>query len=81
MRETCSAGLRAWWVAAAERMRDDGRLPPSTDVKTVGVALFAFLPGFLLQHLSLQDADAATLQRGIRESLRPDLLSPGPSPA
>lgn len=70
-------GLRAWWVEAAERMREDGRLNPDADVNAVGAALFAFLPGFLLQHLILEDVDAATLQRGLRELLRPELLSTG----
>jgi TetR/AcrR family transcriptional regulator, transcriptional repressor of aconitase len=59
--------LRARWVQAAQRMREDGRLPPSTDVQAVGAALFALLPGFLLQHLLLQDIDAATFSRGVSE--------------
>ncbi len=59
--------LREGWVQAAERMRDDGRLPPGTDVRAVGAALFALLPGFLLQHLLLEDIDAATFSRGVSE--------------
>ena len=69
--------LRAGWVKAAQRMRDDGRLPPGADVDAAGVVLFALLPGFLLQHLILGDTDAATLQRGLRQLLRPELLSTG----
>lgn len=70
------ARLRAWWVTAAGQMRDDGRLPPGADVDAVGSALFALLPGFLLQRLILADTDAATLRRGLRQLLRPELLSP-----
>ena len=69
--------LRAGWVKAAQRMRDDRRLPPSADVDAAGAVLFALLPGFLLQHLILGDTDAATLQRGLRQLLRPELLSAG----
>lgn len=69
--------LRAGWVKAAQRMRDDGRLPPGADVDAAGAVLFALLPGFLLQHLILGDTDAATLQRGLRQLLRPELLSAG----
>src|SRR6266568_1436364 len=37
------------------------------DVPAVGAALFALLPGFLLQHLLLEDIDAATFSRGVSE--------------
>lgn len=63
------APLRTWWVRAAGRMRDDGHFPPGTDVDAVGTAMFALLPGFLVQHLILRDPDAATFQRGVRELL------------
>src|SRR5262249_9620535 len=69
--------LRAGWVKAAQRMRDDGRLPPGADLDAAGAVLFALLPGFLLQHLILGDTDAATPQRGLRQLLRPELLSAG----
>ena len=69
--------LRAGWVKAAQRMRDDRRLPPGADADAAGAVLFALLPGFLLQHLILGDTDAATLQRGLRQLLRPELLSAG----
>jgi AcrR family transcriptional regulator len=67
--------MRDYWIMAAKRMRDDGRLPPETDVDAVGSALFALLPGFLLQQLILGGPDAAALQRGLRQLLRPELLS------
>ena len=69
--------LRDGWVKAAQRMRDDGRLPPGADLDAAGTVLFALLPGFLLQHLILGGTDAATLQRGLRQLLRPELLSAG----
>src|SRR5262249_57428815 len=69
--------LRAGWVKAARRMREDGRLPPGADVDAAGAVLFALLPGFLLQHLILGDTDAATFQRGLRQLRRPQLLSSG----
>jgi TetR/AcrR family transcriptional regulator, transcriptional repressor of aconitase len=73
--------LRSYWITAAQRMRDDGRLPPGTDADAAGAALFAVLPGFLLQQLILGGPDAATLQRGLRQVLRPEMLSPPDAPA
>lgn len=67
--------LRSGWVEAAKRMRDDGRLPPGTDADAVGAALFSLGPGFLLQQLILGGPDAATLQLGLRQLLRPEVLS------
>lgn len=71
-------GLRAKWVAAVRRMVDEGRLPPETDVGAAASALFALLPGFLLQHLVMGDADAEALSGGLRALLRPEVLSPRP---
>lgn len=68
--------LRAWWVRAAERLRDTGRLPAGADVNAIGVTMAGLLPGFILQWLVLGDVDAAGLQRGLRELLQPLLLSP-----
>lgn len=73
--------LRSGWIEAARRMRDDGRLPPGTDADAAGAALFSVVPGFLLQQLILGGPDAATLQRGLRQLLRPEVLSPPDSPA
>ncbi len=73
--------MRSFWIKAAQRMRDDGRLPPGTDADAVGAALFAVGPGFLLQQLILGGPDAATLQRGLRQLLRPEVLSPPDAPA
>ena len=73
--------IRSYWITVAQRMRDDGRLPPGTDADAVGAALFAVAPGFLLQQLILGGPDAATLQRGLRQLLRPEMLSPPDAPA
>jgi TetR/AcrR family transcriptional regulator, transcriptional repressor of aconitase len=73
--------MRSYWIKAAQRMRDDGRLPPGTDADAVGAALFSVGPGFLLQQLILGGPDAATLQRGLRQLLRPEMLSPPDAPA
>jgi AcrR family transcriptional regulator len=67
--------MRDYWIMTAQRMRDDGRLPPETDVDAVGAALSTVLPGFLLQFLILGGPDAAALQRGLRQLLRPEVLS------
>lgn len=67
--------MRGYWIMTAQRMRDDGRLPPETDVDAVGAALSTVLPGFLLQFLILGGPDAAALQRGLRQLLRPEVLS------
>lgn len=69
-------GLRTSWIRAARRMADDGRLPPDTDVEAAGSALFALLPGFLLQYLILGDTDAGALRRGLRALFRPEAISP-----
>jgi AcrR family transcriptional regulator len=69
-------GFRALWIKAVRRLQESGRLAPDADVHVAGAAVFALLPGFLLQHLILGDMDAGTLQLGLRQLLRPELLSP-----
>jgi AcrR family transcriptional regulator len=75
--------LRAQWATAVRRMVHDGRLAAGTDVEAAASALFALLPGFLLQHLILADVNADALRTGLRALLRPAALSPetpdGPS--
>jgi hypothetical protein len=44
-------------------------------VDAVGAALSTVLPGFLLQFLILGGPDATALQRGLRQLLRPEVLS------
>ncbi|MDR2983358.1 MAG: TetR/AcrR family transcriptional regulator [Nocardiopsaceae bacterium] len=68
--------LRAWWVRAAERLQEGGRLAPDADVNAIGATMFGLLPGFILQALILGDVEATDLQRGLRDLLQPLLLSP-----
>src|SRR5262245_18262311 len=70
--------LRRWWLAAAQRLQDAGRLPPGADVDAVGATLVAMQLGFLLQHLILDDVDEGTVRRGLRQLLRQELLTPDP---
>jgi AcrR family transcriptional regulator len=70
--------LRGWWLAATQRLRDAGRLPPGADVDAVGATLVAMQLGFLLQHLILDDVDDGTVRRGLRQLLRQELLMPDP---
>jgi AcrR family transcriptional regulator len=56
---------RSGWVEIAERERVAGRLPADADPKAVGAMLACLAPGILVQHLLLEDIDAATFRRGI----------------
>lgn len=69
--------LRTEWATAVRRMVQDGRLAADTDVEAAASALFALLPGFLLQYLILGDIDADTLRSGLRALLRPAASSAG----
>ena len=72
--------VRARFIDALTRMRDLGRIPPDTDLRAVGAAVFALLIGFLVQHLILGDVTAKTFQLGLSQLLAPDMLSPPPTP-
>ncbi|HET6189513.1 MAG TPA: TetR/AcrR family transcriptional regulator [Trebonia sp.] len=69
--------LRTQWATAVRRMVHDGRLAEGTDVEAAASALFALVPGFVLQYLILADIDADVLRSGLRALLRPAALSPG----
>jgi TetR/AcrR family transcriptional regulator, transcriptional repressor of aconitase len=69
--------LRTQWATVVRRLVDDGRLAEGTDVEAAAAALFALLPGFLLQYLILADIHADALRNGLRALLRPAALSPG----
>ncbi|MGW4247267.1 TetR/AcrR family transcriptional regulator [Nocardia sp. NPDC004722] len=58
-------GIRRLWVDYANRMRDVGWLPPDADTDAIGKIFLGLLPGFILQHLILGDADPETFARGI----------------
>ncbi|MCP2292741.1 TetR/AcrR family transcriptional regulator [Nocardia amikacinitolerans] len=69
VRETMHA-MRDLWRDYAVRMREQGWLPQDADTDAVAKAIIGFLPGFILQHLILEDLDPDTLARGV------DLLIP-----
>jgi AcrR family transcriptional regulator len=69
--------FRQSWTKVAWRLHDEGRLEPGVDPEAVGAALFALMPGFLLQQLLLGDVDAAMFRSAVRALMRPQLLSPG----
>ncbi|GGL07590.1 TetR/AcrR family transcriptional regulator [Nocardia jinanensis] len=64
------AGIREMWREYAERMRAVGWLPPDADLDAVAAALFGLLPGFVLQHLLLDDLVREQYLRGV-ETLYP----------
>lgn len=72
--------VRARFIDALTRMRELGRIPPDTDPQAVGAAVFALLPGFLVQHLLLGDVTAKTFELGLSQLLAPEMLRPPPAP-
>ncbi|MFE2957983.1 TetR/AcrR family transcriptional regulator [Nocardia tengchongensis] len=62
-------GFRRLWFDYANRMRDAGWLSPDADTDAVAKILLGLLPGFILQHLILGDADPDTFARGITDIL------------
>jgi AcrR family transcriptional regulator len=71
--------MRDRLIEVAERLREQGGLPPDTDARAVGATTFALLPGFLLQYLVLGDIDAATLRTGLRQLMwQQDAPTPAP---
>ncbi|WP_460308478.1 TetR/AcrR family transcriptional regulator [Actinocorallia aurea] len=58
-------GLRERWVKIALRLRDEGRLAPDADPQAVGKALFALMPGYILQNAFFADFPGDELARGV----------------
>ncbi|MFC4127615.1 TetR/AcrR family transcriptional regulator [Nocardia rhizosphaerae] len=67
------AGMRDLWREYAVRIRDLGWIAPDADVDALAKAIIGVLPGFMLQHLLLEDADPGTFAHGIEVlmSIRP----------
>ncbi|TYB43476.1 TetR/AcrR family transcriptional regulator [Actinomadura chibensis] len=68
--------IRDTWTYYLGRLVDAGQLPPGTDVAAAGKALFAIMPGFLLQRLIVKDISPAELRRGIKALTRDSMLAP-----
>ncbi|WP_433667124.1 TetR/AcrR family transcriptional regulator [Nocardia sp. CA-136227] len=62
-------GFRRLWFDYANRMRDAGWFPPDADTDAIAKIFLGLLPGIILQHLILGDADPDTFARGITEIL------------
>jgi AcrR family transcriptional regulator len=58
-------GIRGWVVKIVARLRDEGQLPPDTDVAAAAATLSCLMPGFILQRLLLGDIDGETLRTGL----------------
>lgn len=57
--------LRGQFVEVARRWHAAGQLAPGADPLAVGQALFALVPGFILQRLLLQDVEPAAFAAGL----------------
>jgi AcrR family transcriptional regulator len=68
--------VRDTWTYYLGRLVDAGLLPPGTDVAAAGKALFAIMPGFLLQRLIVKDISPEELRRGIAALTRDSMLAP-----
>ncbi|MFE1595082.1 TetR/AcrR family transcriptional regulator [Nocardia sp. NPDC058705] len=68
------AGMRELWLEYAIRMRELGWVPDDTDADALAKAMFGLLPGFILQHLLLNDVTPDDFARGV------EVMLPGPRP-
>ncbi len=59
------AGMRELWREYAVRIRDLGWIPPDADVDAMAKSMISFLPGFMLQHLLLEDVNPDDFARGV----------------
>ena len=77
------SALRGLVTELVRRAQSAGQLDPSADAAHVGVALFAVLPGFIVQRQLLGDVDAEQLRDGLRVLLAPQRSGraalPGPA--
>lgn len=59
------AAMRDLWREYAVRMRELGWIAPDADVDALAKTIIGVLPGFMLQHLLLDDADPDDFARGL----------------
>ncbi|MFD4428204.1 TetR/AcrR family transcriptional regulator [Nocardia sp. NPDC058497] len=59
------AAMRDLWREYAVRMRELGWIPADADVDALAKTIIGVLPGFMLQHLLLEDADPDEFARGM----------------
>ncbi|WP_280301400.1 TetR/AcrR family transcriptional regulator [Nocardia neocaledoniensis] len=59
------AGMRELWREYAVRIRELGWIPPDADVDAMAKSMISFLPGFMLQHLLLEDVNPDDFARGV----------------
>lgn len=58
-------GMRELWREYVIRMRELGWVPPDTDIDALAKTIIGLLPGFILQHLLLDDVDPDDFARGV----------------
>lgn len=61
--------LQNYWVALAERMSEEGRLPDGADPEDVGRALACMITGYMVQAV-LNGMQPGSLHRGLQALLR-----------
>ncbi|MEH0820865.1 MULTISPECIES: TetR/AcrR family transcriptional regulator [unclassified Micromonospora] len=71
---TTYSGFRDYFALLARRAREAGELPPDADPDAVGAALFALVPGYVLQKVLTGRPDRHTYLAGIRT-----LIGAGPA--
>lgn len=65
MAQDAQRQLRAGFVMLAQRWVTHGQLPNDTDPTAIGAVMFAIIPGFILQHLILDDVQPQALADGL----------------
>ncbi|WP_278262751.1 TetR/AcrR family transcriptional regulator [Nocardia sp. AG03] len=59
------ASMRELWREYGERLRERGDLPADADLDAFAKTIIGVLPGFILQHLLLEDITPDDLARGL----------------
>jgi hypothetical protein len=63
--------VREQFVTIARRAQAAGHLPPGADPEAAGAALFALVPGYILQRTITGSPDQTTFATGLRAILPP----------